>query len=229
MRSDNDTFSCARKIYTISSVTSRRLKEFNGFDSEVLYHPLLRTEHFKSGEPGDYFFYPSRINRTKRQYLAIEAMAHVKTNVKLVIAGKPETTEYLLELQALISRCGLEDRVTLMPRFISEAEKVDLLAGALGCIYIPYDEDSYGYVTLEACHARKPVITCHDSGGTSVLVIDGETGYSTAPEPRELADAMDRLYNNKARAREMGEAGFRNMTAVGIGWERVIECLTARV
>jgi glycosyltransferase involved in cell wall biosynthesis len=229
VRSDNETFSRVRKIYTNSSVTSNRLKKFNGFDSEVLYPPLLKSEHFVSGESGDYLFYPSRINRTKRQYLAIEAMAHVETGVKLVIAGKPEAQEDLIELEGLIGRLNLRDRVTLIPRFISEAEKVDLMASALGCIYIPYDEDSYGYVTMEAYHARKPVITCDDSGGTSVLVTNEETGYSTPPDPWELARAMDRLYGNKTRARAMGDAGFQKMSELRISWERVIECLTSRV
>ena len=35
---------------------------------------------------------------------------------------------------------------------------------ALGVIFPPLDED-YGYVTLEAMLAAKPVITCTDSGG----------------------------------------------------------------
>ena len=43
-------------------------------------------------------------------------------------------------------------------------------------VYLPFGEDSYGYVTLEAFHARKPVVTLSDSGGTLELVRDRRNG-----------------------------------------------------
>ena len=39
--------------------------------------------------------------------------------------------------------------------WISEQEKADLMANCYAALYIPYDEDSYGYVTLEAFHSAK--------------------------------------------------------------------------
>jgi glycosyltransferase involved in cell wall biosynthesis len=189
---------------------------------------LFQSKHFQTGRFGDYLFYPSRVNRSKRQHLAVEAMAYVKTAAKLVVAGHPETPDDLEELEQLIEHWMLRDKVTVIPRFISEDEKVRLFRDALGCIYIPYDEDSYGYVTLEAYHSRKPVITCTDSGGTSIVVRDGETGIVVAPDPHELASAIDRLYENKSLASDMGEMGFRNMLRLRITWEKVISCLTSR-
>lgn len=225
---DNECLSNVRKIFTNSYVTSDRLKKFNGISSEVLYPPLFQSEHFQQGNFGDYLFYPSRVNNGKRQYLAVEAMAYVRTDAKLVIAGHPETPGDLEELERLIERSNLRDKVTVIARFISEDEKVRMFKDALGCIYIPYDEDSYGFVTLESYHSHKPVITCADSGGTSIVVLDGQTGFVVPPDPRELAAAIDRLYEDKSLARDMGEKGYQNMLKMGITWERVIECLTSR-
>ena len=84
----------------------------------------------------------------------------------------------------MVDKYKLKDRVTIIDQYISQARKADLFASALGCIYIPYEEDSYGYVTLEAYHARKPVITCADSGGTDVVVLDGKTGFMVPPDPK---------------------------------------------
>jgi glycosyltransferase involved in cell wall biosynthesis len=57
---------------------------------------------------------------------------------------------------------------------------LDLYAGALGVIFPPYDED-FGYVTLEAFLAGKPVVTDHDAGGPNEFVIDGVNGRVTRP------------------------------------------------
>ena len=46
---------------------------------------------------------------------------------------------------------------------MTEEEKRALYAHAVGVLFPPVDED-YGYVTLEAMLASKPLITCTDSG-----------------------------------------------------------------
>ena len=227
IRSDNECLSAIRRIYTISPVVSERLRKFNQIESQVLYHPLLESNHLRFVETGDYFFFPSRITQGKRQHLAVEAMAHVRSGVRLVLAGEPETPGDGDLLARRIEQLGIGDRVTLSAGFITEREKAALFGSALGCIYTPYDEDSYGYVTLEAYHCRKPVITCTDSGGTSLLVKDNETGLVVPPDPKELAAAMDRLYANRSLAVDMGNAGHDRMLTLGITWDRVIECLTS--
>ena len=50
-------------------------------------------------------------------------------------------------------------------------------------LYPPFDED-FGYVTLEAFLARKPVITCTDSGGPNEFVVDGVNGCVCGPGAR---------------------------------------------
>lgn len=215
------------RIYTNSHVTSERLRTYNGLASTVLYPPLLDDAHFTCEEYGDYLFYPSRINGTKRQLLAIEAMAHVRTGVRLVIAGAVEAPPDENEIRALIERLGVADSVTFLPGFLDEAEKARLFARALGCVYIPYDEDSYGYVTLEAYASRKPVVTATDSGGTSIVVRHGQTGFVTDPRPAALAEAYDALYADRARARHMGEAGDALVRGLQITWDHVVDTLVA--
>ena len=53
---------------------------------------------------------------------------------------------------------------------------IELYANALAVVYAPIDED-YGYVTLQAFLAGKPVITSSDSGGVLEWVEDGVTGW----------------------------------------------------
>jgi glycosyltransferase involved in cell wall biosynthesis len=71
------------------------------------------------------------------------------------------------------------------------------------------------------------VITCVDSGGTLEIVSDGVNGFVVSPSPQRLAEAMDTLYRDRERAREMGLAGRRRIDELGIHWDRVVERLLA--
>jgi glycosyltransferase involved in cell wall biosynthesis len=224
---DNAWLPEARAIYTNSHVTGERLRRFNQLESEVLFPPLANPADLHCREYGDYVFYPSRITRGKRQYLVVEAMRHTTTAVKLVIAGAAENAGAVAELERIVAEGGLADRVRIMAAFISEEAKVDLFAGALACAYLPIDEDSYGYVTLEASQARKPVISCTDSGGVGIVVKHDRTGLVVDPVPEQIAAAMDDLYRDRARARALGEASFRHVQDLDITWDRVVRTLTA--
>jgi glycosyltransferase involved in cell wall biosynthesis len=224
MRADGVALAEAKKVYCNSHVVAQRLAKFNQIQAEVLYPPLFRPERFRSGPMGDYLLYVSRLTHHKRQWLAIEAMRYAQTPVKLIIAGKPEPGEeaYAAELRSLIERYHLERRVTLLDRWIAEEEKITLLAECLAAIYLPLDEDSYGYASLEAHHAGKAIVTTADSGGTLELVQHGVNGVVTDPDPEALAAAIDELYRDRSLAERMGQAGQKRIAELGISWDRVI-------
>jgi glycosyltransferase involved in cell wall biosynthesis len=215
----------AERIYTNSTVTSDRLRRFNGLESEVLYPPLFEPDGFRSESYGDYIFAPSRLSAIKRQGLLVEAMAHVRSPVRLVVAGPPDEPVQLQRLERLVAEHGLSERVELLGHWISEERKRQLFARALACAYAPYDEDSYGYVTLESFHARKAVVTCIDSGGTLELVHDGINGSVVEPTAEALARAFDELMEDKARAQSLGEAAFATLAELEISWDTVVERL----
>lgn len=215
----------AKRIFTNSKIVAGRLREFNGIEGEVLYPPLGEPDRFVSREAEDYVFYPCRITGHKRQRLAVEAAIHLATDVRIVIAGAADSPEQLDPLQRIIAERGLDDRVELVPRWITEDEKADLVSRSLGVLYIPFLEDSYGYVTLEAFHACKPVITCEDSGGTLEIIEDGVNGLVVAPDPVQLAGAIDSLRLDPEGAADMGRRAHDTLSAKGIGWDRVVDGL----
>jgi glycosyltransferase involved in cell wall biosynthesis len=215
-----------RKIFTISRTVAKRVSEFNSLDvDDVLYPPLPRTHPFRAGPFGDYLYYPSRIAPIKRQALAVEALKYTDPGVRLVISGAPEMDLYGRQLLELIEQEGLEDRVQLTG-WVSETEKAEWMAGCCGVVFIPFDED-YGYVTIEAFWASKPVLTLTDSGGSLELVADGVNGFVAEPDPRALAKAMDQLWHNRRRAQDLGRGGQQALRVNRIDWDHVIEKLTA--
>ncbi len=82
---------------------------------------------------------------------------------------------------------------------------IELYARAGVVFYGPVDED-YGYATIEAFSAGKPVITCKDSGGILEFV-DASSGWVVQPDARMIAEAVESALSNKAEARARGESG----------------------
>jgi glycosyltransferase involved in cell wall biosynthesis len=225
IKADRHYLDEARHVYTNSKIVGHRLGLYTGIGSEPLYPPLYDASPYRCEGYGDYFFFPSRINPVKRQHVAVEAMAKVAGATKLVIAGPPDRPEDLEHLMKVVRANDLERRVEVIPQWISDEEKFRLLAYARGVIYIPLGEDSYGYVTLEAFHAKKPVITMVDSGGTHELIKDKHNGY-IARDAASLAEAIEKMAMDGALAERLGTAASATIAELDISWDRVIECLT---
>ena len=225
IQADNLYLREAQEIYTNSKIVSNRLKKNNNISANgVLYPPLLQPEMFQPGEFGNYFFYPSRITAGKRQAIAIEAMKYVRSEFTLLLAGSPDTPEYGTKIEQMIAKFGVHDRVKMLGR-ISDEDKAHYMSNALGCLYLPYDEDSYGFVTLEAFQSHKPVIVFTDSGGTDEVVSHEFNGLVLEPTPQSLAEGMERLWENKSSAKTMGQNAFTTIKKHNISWDHVIDRL----
>ncbi len=218
---DRAALARARKVFCNSEVTRDRLRSHLDLAAEVLLPPLLQDVEFRSGPHGDYLLALGRISGAKRQLLAVEAMAHL-TGGRLVVAGPPDSPEDARRLRDLIRDRGLDDRVEVLAEFVTEERKRDLLAEARAVVYLPVDEDSFGYVTLEAAHASRPVVTVSDSGGILSLVDDGRTGLVAEPDARSVAAAYRRLLDDDALAARLG-AGLRERALDwGLSWPSVV-------
>jgi glycosyltransferase involved in cell wall biosynthesis len=224
---DTRTIREARRVYTNSQVVANRLKHFNGIDATPLYPPLLAPERFRNDGYGDEIVVICRIEPHKRQWLLVEAMRHVKTAVKLRLCGTSMNSGHLDSIRATITQHGLESRVIYEDRWITEDEKVERLAPALAIAYLPQDEDSYGYCSLEAAHASKPVLTTDDSGGVLELVINDVNGLIVPPDPVALAQAMDRLFVDRMLTQRMGKANRQRVSDLRIDWDTVVTSLTS--
>jgi glycosyltransferase involved in cell wall biosynthesis len=167
----------------------------------------------------DVVFTASRLDGPKRIDLLVRALAHVRRPVRLRIAGAGPEEGRLRVLAA-------EDpRVELLGR-ISDAQLVEEYRRATVVGFVPRRED-YGYITLEAFLAGRPVVTCTDSGGSTEFVVDGVTGRVTPPEPAALGAAIDGLLADPAGLDRMGAAARQRASRVT--WPTVVAELTAEV
>lgn len=222
---DNECFAQCRRIFVNSNVTKDRLQRYNGWPSEVLMPPLNDPELFGDSGANGYIFAGGRVNDAKRQFLLVEAMRHVKSNVNLVIGGPPDSEQDREKLTNAIAATGLNERIILDLGFLAREKYAQYMNHCVACAYLPFDEDSVGYVTMEACQASKPVITTTDSGGLLQLVADSVTGAVAEPEPVALADAIDRVCMDQTRARTLGRAAFDKWHSMGINWQNTVHRL----
>ncbi|GAB6068542.1 glycosyltransferase family 4 protein [Methylothermus subterraneus] len=217
---DNQALRRAKRLFANSRRVAARLRRYNGLEAEPLYHPPPDAERFYAGEMWDYVLFPSRLENLKRQSLLIEAARYVKAPVRFVLLGEGGQRA---NLEAQIARLGLKDKVWLAG-FCPRHEQIAWYAHALAVFFGPHDED-YGYVTLEAMLAARPVITCTDSGGPLEFVQDKITGLVVEPEPLAIASAIEALWADRPRAQKLGQAAREAILALDLRWEKVVERL----
>lgn len=218
--SDRELLAEIDSRHTISQTVTDRLSRYCQLESTVLYPPSRLAPLIREGSYGDYVLYVGRLETIKRPDLLVRALTHAEQG-KVVIAGSG-AGPYAAFLRQLVSDLGLEDRVTLTG-FISDEALVELIAGCRAVFYSPVDED-YGFATLEAFAARKPVITVEDSGEVARIVAATGSGWITAPTPEAVADSLVECFAT-------GEQKLKAMATSGhalsdiITWDKVIEQL----
>jgi glycosyltransferase involved in cell wall biosynthesis len=210
----------SRRLFTNARNTATRLATYNGITAEPLYHPPPLAGKLRGGTLGDYVLSVGRLEGNKRVDLIVRALAHAAADVRLIVAGEGP-------LRAQLEETAVTSGVAARVRFtgsVNEERLVELYAGALAVVFPPFDED-YGYVTLEAFLARKPVVTTTDAGGPLEFVEDGVTGAVVDPTPEAVGAAIARLAANRAKAQSLGDAGFERARA--ISWDGVVDKLMA--
>lgn len=208
----------AERVFVNSEEAQRRLWDSLRITSERLYHRSPLTESLLASMPGPYgdvVVLPSRFEGLERQSLAIEAMRHVRSGIRLVVAGRSADEE---RLRSLIEHHGLRERISIEVE-PSDERLQQIVLGALAVCHGPCDD-----VPIEAFAARRPVVTLSDGGGLLDFVLDGRTGFVVEPDPRSVAAAFDHLFGDRALAARLGVTGRALLEEVP-PWPEVVERL----
>ncbi len=201
--------------YLAISQTVRQRPEYfpQGRDVLVLHHPSDIERYLN--DTGSYIFTASRINSTKRVELLVRAMAHVRANVPLKIAGTGPELENLKKLAAA------DPRIEFLGH-VPDSDLPKLYAGAIFVPFVPYQED-YGLITIEAMNSGKPVLTATDCGGVCEFVQNGITGLCVEPNPAAIGQGMQKLLDNPELVAKMGQLAKDRVAS--IRWPQVVEAL----
>ncbi len=207
-----------RRVYVTSNTVARRLQWFCGLTAQVLNPPTTLTG-LRREETGDVMLSVARLDKAKRVDLFINALARTRRPVKAAVVGVGNDEG---ALKRLVKQHGLTDRVRFYGR-LPDHELVHLYNTCRAVVYAPIDED-YGYATVEAMLAGKPVVTAVDSGGTLGFVTDGESGAVREPDPDAFAAVLDAWDADPALCERLGDAGRQRVEH--ISWDTVVAELT---
>ncbi|MBN2381835.1 glycosyltransferase family 4 protein [bacterium] len=210
----------AKRIFTISQNVSKRLLHFNGLESQHLYVPVKRLGEYLPPVFENFILCPGRLELSKRVDLLIRTMPYLPATVSCLIVGTGPQSGHLQELSLEL---GVSDRVRFLG-YVTDQELLELYSRACLVYFAPYDED-LGLITLEAFQARKPVVTCSDSGAVLEFVEHDRTGKVAQTKPEQIAHECLDLIEHKERARELGQNGFECIQS--ITWSNVLDRLLA--
>jgi glycosyltransferase involved in cell wall biosynthesis len=202
--------------FAISETVSERLLHFNKVMSVPLWPPSLIQERIRTGGYSDRVICFGRLAGNKRVSLLLDAIK-LATEAKVVIYGAgPEEDKLRLQIE----RLGLGQRCRLNGH-VPEDELIDALAQARAVFYGPYDED-YGYATIEAFLAEKPVVTCTDSGEAARIVARTGGGWVVEPKAAAIAAALQDAYRQSDdQLAALGRSGAS--FARTLSWEHVVD------
>jgi starch synthase len=215
----------------------------NGIDTDE-YRPDAGTEVLERygidpATPSVAFV--GRITRQKGLTHLLDAAAHIDPGAQLVLlAGAPDTPEIAAEIEAkMASVREARGGVVWVERMLPKREVIQVLSHA-AVFVCPSIYEPLGIVNLEAMACEAPVVATA-TGGIPEVVQDGVTGLlvpfdpteDPSREPRDparfatdIAERVNTLLHDPARARAMGEAG-RRRAVEEFGWAAVAERVAA--
>jgi mannosyltransferase len=152
----------------------------------------------------------STIQPRKGQFLLIESMPKILKefpNTKLLLSGRTYTQsdkDYLKELEILVSKLNLADRVA----FLGDVPKEDLIQLYLlsSVFVLPTECEMFGLVFLEAMAAGLPIITTNRPYIAEILN-NGKAGMLVEREKASIEDAILQLLGDSSLRRRMGACG----------------------
>lgn len=153
------------RMIAISNVVKKRIKKYYQRESDVIYPPVevkAIGEVTKVNRKENWFLYLGRVETYKGVELAIRAAHDAKVPLKVAGAG-----DDLERMKSLVKELNAKGFVKFLG-FVSEEEKLDLLAKAKALIF-PVQGEDFGIVPVEANAAGTPVIAYHEGGVTETI------------------------------------------------------------
>src|SRR5574340_411803 len=150
-----------------------------------------------------------RVDREKRLDILIRAMTYVQNpELRLGIIGEGAAAA---ELHNLVRNLKLEARVRFLGRVPNE--DLPVLLNSADAFAMASEAELLSIASLEAMASGLPLLLA-DAMALPELVTPGENGYLFKPgDPREAAQAMDRLLSERDRWPEMGAASLERAKA----------------
>lgn len=196
----------------------------NGIDTGT-YRPVSGTGTLVDlGIDPEYpvILFVGRITRQKGIIHLLKAAELVPPQAQIVLcAAAPDTVEIAREFQSMTAKLKRSrGNVFWIEQMLPRPELMELFSAATAFV-CPSVYEPFGLVNVEAM-ACETAVVASDTGGIPEIVVEGETGFLVPLGPTDpvtgepddpsafaagLADRINRLLEDPARALQMGRAG----------------------
>lgn len=193
----------------VGSEYMRHLLSTNGIPVENidLLPPFLLPNHLQppaAKSPTQKILFAGRLVPEKGLSALIEALAHVRGEWELIVAG--EGPERIPNVE-LARRYGLAERI----HFLGWRTKADMLELYRQCALVVVPSlwpEPFGRIGPEAACYGCPAVA-FDVGGVRAWLDDGVTGYlAPAKDTRTLAAHIETVLDNPGRCQQLGEQAY---------------------
>ncbi len=172
-------------------------------------------------ESGPYILFLGRLNWKKGLDRLIAAMPRIE-DYRLVIAGNDEEG-YLDTIHSLLQEHGVTDKITLLPRFVSGADKAALYRSASLFALSSYSEN-FGNTVTEAMAFGCPVVVTSEVGAADLVEA---SGCGAVTDEKRLAATLKSLLGEPDKLRAQGLAG-KTWVEDHISWTSVAQLMAAQ-
>jgi len=214
----------ARAVFVPSYSAADQLGRECGLEALPLMAPPPSHELYGYQEDGNFFLFPSLDGGPLRSSLVIEAVRRARHPLRVNILG-PSPDRVARGAEIGCAYLGDADGCVRWLN-VTKEQRQAVFGTCLAVVFPPLGEND-GTVALEAMLSQKPLITCTDSGAVAELVEDGQTGFVRPPSPEALAEAMDRLWEDRGLTHRQGCAAYQRYRELKLSWEVVVDRLLA--
>ncbi len=166
--------------------------------------------------------YAGRLNPTKGIDRLVRALLLIRNEIpsRLLLVGRNQ--RFLRKILRISRSLSVLDKVIyagFLPR-----ERMPEVYAASDIVVIPSLYETFCFAALEAMACGRPVIA---SNVGSLPEVVGDAGILCDPNPKELASAIKRLWNDKELARELMEKGPQRAKEIRTKAERILRVLSS--
>ncbi|MEM0313489.1 MAG: glycosyltransferase family 4 protein [Candidatus Bathyarchaeia archaeon] len=233
-RIEKETAEYATLVVTVSKYSFKRIIQLYQIDENKIrivpngvdinkFKPEKPSKNFKRNlglkDQEDCILFVGNLVPRKGLHLLIKSAEQIlkeRKSVKFVIAGDGPLKKSLI-------RYAKENKVSENFIFLGRVhdEVLPKLYNCSDIVVLPSLQEGLGITLLEAQATAKPVVASN-VGGTSDIVLNGETGLLVYPDIHEIAEAILKLLSNEALRNQMGSNG-RKLVCEKFSWEKCAE------
>jgi glycosyltransferase involved in cell wall biosynthesis len=207
----------------VSNAAKKLLVDLDVPESEIFTLPNgVDTEKFKKNQAeriDNSILYAGRIIKPKGLHVLLDALEYLDIPVCLKIAGPKQEQGYL---EKNLSRKGKQKMGIHEVEWLGsvDQEKIVRVYQQASVFVNPTLREDFGIVNLEALSCETPVIAS-DTMGLNEVIRNGVNGILVQPNnPRQIANALKKLLENKGLRKKYGRNG-RRMIKAHFSWDSI--------